>query len=558
MYRLLIADDERHIVEWLMELFKAQTDMELEIYSCFSGIDVLKILENMRIDIILLDIKMPGLNGLEVAEKVMNNWPSCRIIFLTGFVSFDCVYQVNKQKNITYLLKTEDDDEIIKAVKTAIDSINRDMKSVEIINEVQAKEEILRHLIERNLLEGIVKGRPYEEVKNLMLWYDQKFNFSLAEPVFLLYAKLKTQRSSRFITDDSKHIIKLRHLTKKLLNKMFKFSILDLNNTTLLWFIQPAGSLSDFSIHPLQYLKESLDGFVISCKKYFHLDTLFLLYSKPVSWDMVPNVYELLNQYSMDSSSLGEKYQSFGMIFGEKEENSLLCQNRKLFQKSDVKKILNELNSYLYQGEKKRFFTIFNELSCLSHKVNSMHYLPMIEIYQTVSLIFTGYINQFHLLEKVSAKIRIYPLYYINEFTDWKEAFLYLEQLAHIIFELVSIEQMDNTQRLMVTITHYINNHLSEPLTLTRISDYVNYNSSYISRLFKQNMNMNFSEFINEKRMEKAKELLKTTNKKVDVISKEVGFDNSKYFFRVFREATGMSPREYRIQNNKASRVLQS
>lgn len=548
MYKLLIADDEHHIVNWLENLFEEQTDLDLEIYKCYSGTEALHIIDTLKIDVILLDIKMPGYSGLEVADKTMENWPNCRIIFLTGHSNFEYIYHVNKHTNVTYLLKTEDDEEIIRSVTAAIHAIDHERKNVEIINESQAKEKILQHLLERNLLNDILKGKPYQEVQNMMQWYNQEFPFSLNESVYLLYVQLKSQRSSKFISDDRKNIIKLMHLTEQLLNNKFQFSLLDLDNSTLLWFLQPNHSQFENNLQPLQYLKECLDDFVTAFKNNFSLDTVFILYSKSVSWDYVSPVFKLLNQYAT-SLAPGHTPNSFGMLFGDKEEATLLQQNKESFQTSNMKKLMSELNTHLYQGESERFHVALKELISYSAKVPSMHYLPMIEIYQTLSLMFTSYICLYNLSEKLAIQIGIYPLYYINDFANWNEAFAYMVQLAQVIFNLISNEQLDNTQKLMVTITNYINNHISEPLTLTIISESVNYNSSYISRLFKQKMGTNFSEYITHARMEKAKELLQTTSKTIEMISREVGFDNSKYFFLVFKKAFGTSPKEYRGLN---------
>lgn len=73
MNRLLIVDDEHHIVNWLAELFESCTELDLEIMKAYSGYETLQLLENYKMDIILLDIQMPGISGLEVAEKALTD-----------------------------------------------------------------------------------------------------------------------------------------------------------------------------------------------------------------------------------------------------------------------------------------------------------------------------------------------------------------------------------------------------------------------------------------------------------------------------------------------------
>lgn len=79
--RLLIVDDEHHIANYLATLVEEHLKGDLEICKSYSGIDALEILGTMKIDLMLLDINMPGMSGLELAEKTVKNWPECHIIF---------------------------------------------------------------------------------------------------------------------------------------------------------------------------------------------------------------------------------------------------------------------------------------------------------------------------------------------------------------------------------------------------------------------------------------------------------------------------------------------
>ena len=86
-------------------------------------------------------------------------------------------------------------------------------------------------------------------------------------------------------------------------------------------------------------------------------------------------------------------------------------------------------------------------------------------------------------------------------------------------------------------------------VTLTDLSKEFFMNSSYVSQIFKQRTGQNFSEYLTQVRMQKAVQLLATTDEKIYVISAEVGYANTKYFIRAFRSYYRMSPSEYREQN---------
>ncbi|HWT75256.1 MAG TPA: AraC family transcriptional regulator [Mobilitalea sp.] len=135
------------------------------------------------------------------------------------------------------------------------------------------------------------------------------------------------------------------------------------------------------------------------------------------------------------------------------------------------------------------------------------------------------------------------------DFVKWEEAFSYLAKIVDAIFEMSTQTNTDKNQKLINSIKNYIRLHLSEDLTLTTISDYVNYNSSYVSRLFKQTTGLSLSDYINQCRLNKAKELLMKTNDTIQVIAQKAGFDTSQYFSMVFRKAVGLTPRDFRNPN---------
>ena len=547
IHRLLIVDDEHHVVDWLVDLFDEQDDLELEIYKAYSGLEALKILEGLKIDIILMDIKMPGISGLEAADKIIVAWPDCRIIFLTGYSNFDYIYRANKLKNVTYLLKTEDDEGIIAAVTVAIQLIEKELKNTELINQESFKEKMLQHLLQRELLKDIVMGKHLKEIKESIKLYEQEFYLDITKPVYLIYAKLKSNYPSRYFVDNSNYLVKLMQLTEKILHQKFKYEIIDVDKTTILWFFQPTTETLEQSLQsPLLYLKEIFDHFIIACEQNLPCNVVLLLYPKIVTWNLVSNIYELLNQYSLNSTHIQASTHTFGMIFSAKEEQDFLVQLKENALPLDMSKLLKELTSYLYQGESEDFFTVLNQIKGSCQQIQSMHHLPMIELYQKIALIFTSYINQYDLSEQIATQIGIYPLYYFNNFKVWNESFIYLENLSHIIFQLHSSEQIAKNQKLILNIKQYIKNHLANDCTLTNISEKVNYNSSYISRFFKQGTGMSLSNYIVHARIDKSKELLLNSNLTVQSIACQVGFDTSQYFSLVFKKTVGMTPREYR------------
>lgn len=551
MKRLLIVDDEHHIVNWLVELFEEQTEMDLTIFKAYSGLEAINILEVTKINIILLDINMPGINGLELADKILSDWPGSRIIFLTGFNNFDYIYYANKHNNISYLLKTEPDEEIIKAVSNAVNSIDLEIRNIELQNQMIHKEKLLNYLFQRDFLKDIILGKPLKQIKEHMDWFGYHFQLDLSKSIFLLYGKYNTKNNSPFCYEHNNFILMMMQITEQVLYNKFNYAILASDNTTVLWFLQPSASFIENNRQsPVVYIKECFDELIFSVQNNMSSEIMLLLYHKEISLAITGNIYQLLNQY-ISSSSPAFITRSFGMLFGDNEERLINEHNKKLIRFNQWDEQLNHLQDYLSHGKQHEFLKVLRDISLSSNHIKSMHYLPLISIYQRISSIIIKFISQWNLNEEIAPRIGLYPLFYIKDFKSWAEAFYYLEKIVFVVFDLSSHVHMDKNQKLISAIENYIKEHLSEDLTLTVISDYVNYNSSYVSRLFKQTTGLSLSDYIKLCRLNKAKDLLNKTDDTVQVIAQKVGFDTSQYFSMVFRKSTGISPRDFRNQVQK-------
>lgn len=110
--------------------------------------------------------------------------------------------------------------------------------------------------------------------------------------------------------------------------------------------------------------------------------------------------------------------------------------------------------------------------------------------------------------------------------------------------------KMDSTKDTIRKAITYIDQHLKDELTLKDVASHVHLNPSYFSVLFKEQANLNFSEYVTRRRIQRAKELLVSTNLPINEIAEEVGYKTSKYFIKIFKEIEGITPSTYRKMSN--------
>lgn len=287
MKQLLIVDDEHHIVNWLADLFEG-LHLDLSIYTAYNGEDALQLLRNIKIDIVLLDIRMPGMNGIEVSENILADWPGCHIIFLTGYNQFDYIYYANKHKQIDYLLKTECDEEIIRAVTNAIEAIDNEQKQREMSIQATSKEQLINHLFQRKYLrklfmEGsLIESNAYTTIPDSPLRIDQ--------PVLLLYGKIYSPAADSYYDQFYEMISRSIQVMEQVLYHKFHYAMLDYDESTIVWFLQPTAEFTERnSQSPLQYIKECFDDIISFYKRNSSCEIMLLLYHEEVAWKDVHN-----------------------------------------------------------------------------------------------------------------------------------------------------------------------------------------------------------------------------------------------------------------------------
>ena len=121
-YRILIVDDEPHVINMLIGLLE-KTGEDFDILYANNGQDALEIIKKGRIDVLVTDIQMPGMNGVELVRAANSFWVNSRVIFFTAYPEFSYAYEAFKENAADYILKTESDayiaDKILAVCRSA-------------------------------------------------------------------------------------------------------------------------------------------------------------------------------------------------------------------------------------------------------------------------------------------------------------------------------------------------------------------------------------------------------------------------------------------------------
>lgn len=541
---ILIVDDERYIVNYLLSLVEENIKEEVYIEKAYSAPEALNILSATKIDLILLDIHMPGCTGLELAKKVKSSWPRCHIIFLTAYDNFEYVYQANHFASTSYLLKTESDETILTEIQKHIDLINQESQTAVLINDARNKDRLLTHLLQQNILMELVSGHDLTHMKNELQLTGSDFQLDLSKPVYMGYMSVHLRTIDEYQSNLSSLILAYLGPIEKLLNGSFCSSVLNLKHGRMLLFFQPNDDFRNAVQSELAFLKGFAEDLMNYSVTVLHWNLNLVLYPDAVKWNQVSNTYYQLIQHP-EIQNLKTNWPSSSVTVYTKKEASNLLPKTSPDAKGQTERQLQALSFSLYQNTPAEYYKALDQLAKECCTLKSMHSLDAIHIYLCISTALISHISLYHLQEKLAARIAVYPLYHLAEFTTWEEAFRYLKEFSKHMFDLLSANASDKSETVIRKIKDYIKEHLSESISLSSLSAIVNYNETYISRLFKQSTGVKLSEYIYQERIAKAKYLLSTSCDSMQAIAAAIGFDSPQYFSLVFKKSVGITPSEY-------------
>ncbi|MEN0645245.1 response regulator [Alkalicoccobacillus gibsonii] len=532
MFRLLIVDDEEIITDALYDVFCELMPEQLDVCKAYSGEEALDWMSRTRIDIVLTDISMPGLSGLQLVERIQDYWPRCKIILLTGYNNFEYIYKAMQMHHVRYLLKTEGFEKIKETVRKVIKEIKQSHLEQYLLEQTDeqrlgyefvAQGDFMRHVLERSTLACEDKLRLTSEFEQL--------NISLhpMEDVYLVLANIeyspKTSYSQRSNTLVRVRLIWDQHLYKQL----HSIGIVD-RYGGLVWFVQSRHSHQRTLSQLFKYMEGSLELIQEECLDSLDLKIQFTISTDFTQWEDITKKYEKLRQSQL--LRVGGDYREILKEYADTDKN--VKSGMQSYQKIEL------LTSYLEGNREKEFFIEVKEIQSYAE---CRHYSQMMEGYFSIALVLYSFI-QSNGLDKTF--LNTDKLLKLDEHSYLSEGYDYLNEVAKEIFRQKQNESKDRASLMIDRITLYIEDNLSADLSLVRLAEIHFFNPSYLSHLFKQEKGINLSEYIDRCRLRKAKDLLQNGNLKIREVSQLVGYHTAHSFTRFFKKSTGQTPKEYR------------
>ncbi|MEK0314884.1 response regulator [Cohnella sp. 56] len=553
MYRMLIVDDEPIIVEGLSELFSSQSDYPLEVYEAFDGPEALAIVRKLRIDILLTDIEMPEMNGIELQKEVLRLWPRCKSIFLTGYNEFDYIQSSIRGGAIDYVLKTEGDESIVASVEKAIDVITEEVTYEGLIESARSSLKLALPALRKEYLTGLLEGEHSPPAVRRERFAQLEVPLDPDLPVVMAVGRIDRWREDATGGDKVLFAYSINNIFEEFVAQEFDLTHFRGDHERLIWLLQPktesgyrqaisgkpalhtgAEAAADPEADLHAYLLGMLESVQTACSRYLKLACSFVVSAEPFEWDALSSKYERLSQLFGRGLGLGSQ-----MLLSDDRAKESGDEKAR----SKVKRI-RLLDQYLMQKERAKFEQLFDEITEAVGEPAVLEAGLPLEVFYELSAIFIPHLNRFEALGAAGGIPG--KLFSIREHRSWREASEFFRELADLLFERMEGGNEQETSEVVEQIHGYVEENIEGDLSLNRLAEHVFLTPFYLSRLYKQKTGHSISDYITRTRIERAKMLLGESALKIHEVGMRIGYDSASYFTRFFKKMTLLTPQEYR------------
>lgn len=550
MIRLLIVDDEPIIVNSMYQLFREAIHLDIEIYRAYTVYEALDILQQHRIDLVLSDIRMPGLSGIELQKTIIDKWPKCQIIFLTGYDEFEYAKQAIRNGGVAdYLLKHEDDDIILQSVEKAVASIEKQALTDSYALQSREKLQMALSAVQKNVLLDLVYGKP---APALLAGKFEQMEIPLRadQPVYLSIGRVDARAYPEDDKDRELLAFAVQNVVDEYLSAAGICVSVAFGHRQLLWLMQPerlpeepeAGDAEPAWKLLMAKVRGLLEDAQAACKQVLKVSVSFAMSDEPTAWDHFGTRF---NYLKMLLGHGGDGKRELLIQEGNKLGDVEIDRNRRHFADSQqLRKQLGQLEDDLESGQEEAFMALYGQI--MNGDAAPRSHTDQLELFYSMSLYLLSYANRTGLLHVLSSRMNIGKMTQYDAHDTWDSVVDYFADFARLLFANRQSSPEMYAQRTIQNIHQYVQNHLDQELTLTNLAAHVNHSPAYLSRLYKKETGVTLFNYITDCRMAKAKELLAGTAMKIHKIATAVGYESPPQFTRSFKKWFKMTPQEYR------------
>lgn len=536
MIKVVLVDDETLVKVGLKSLVNWEK-LGFEIAAEGSnGENGLALIKEHNPQLVITDIVMPKMDGIEMMRLAKEYDPNLQVIVLSSYDEFELVRKAMKLGAWDYILKLNISSESLQEVLEKVSEVilSADEKKPEASRDSYDywSLEAIRQVFLKSIIENMLEDRVSIEDKLPLMDFklnEDRLRLGIIDTNLCTFSDKYSQEQDIKLIDHT-----LTDLLAEIGNEFF-------NNYILKWsFGQYVMVFSDDGTEDEVLIKKRIDsmfGTIIEMiKKYVNLDTAIGVSEVCKGYKSLPLAFEQAGTALEDMFYCG--YGSI-LYFSMHESNIDFSEHADTLS-FDLKEELPRLLMHSdISGINSLFMRIQNDLS--SKKIEKSN------IYKLCSQLL--FLCDIHLKDiwKKSARTDEdhYKINIVNSMRTLGEISIWLNEFRARIIHVLSEQNKDEKHVLVTRAKKHISENCIGPVNLKNVADHLNISAGYLSGLFPRYTGMNFTEYVNKVKIEKAQQLIRQGSHKIYEISYMLGYDNACYFSKVFKKVAGCTPTEY-------------
>lgn len=529
MYRILLADDEGIVINSLEFIIEKNFSGKCELESVKTGRDAIEAAESFRPDIIFMDIQMPGINGIDAMREIREQFPHIVFIVLTAYDKFDYAKEAINLGVLEYLNKPVNQKVVVDVINRAMEEISARRERRKQDLQVKERMETVMPVIENGFIYSILFQERFEEdienYKNL-LGITTLYGYMLA---VVFGERQQGNYMTNAVGTSVKAQIDYYSKVREILKETFQGCVVGNVSANKIPVFMPANELR------MTY-NERIDMIEKSRKAVREMNKITGM-SFRIGMGRVGKLKDTLQSYD---DALKALYSTRGSVAHvddlpialEYEENYPIDTEEAVFEKLRDGKI----EECLAQADK-----FFDWMASQYGDDEMSIKLKVLEFVMNAESIM--YRNGGGVYRFDSRKDYLQEVFYMQGYETLKK--WYMDKMREVAGNMAAGSE-NRTTHLIRQAQEYIENNYNRDISLDEVSRNLNISPYYFSKLFKEETGGNFVEYVTERRINQAKNLLKNPDKSIKEICMEVGYSDPNYFSRIFKRYQGVSPTEYK------------
>ncbi len=527
MYKVMLADDEGIVIDSMKFIIEKEFGDECVIEYAKTGRSVIELAEKFRPDIAIMDIQMPGINGIEAMKEIRQSNSNVIFIVISAYDKFDYATEAIRLGVLEYLTKPMERTKLVTVLRKAMDIVEKER--VRRSNDLMIKEklETVVPIIESGLIYNILLREHFEEdIENYktMLGIEQDYAYMIA-------VVCGDEQEGNHMTNAVGSSVRMQKHYQEVRESLKEYfqCIVGTVMANKLAVLVPCGEghleynerieLIEKARELVRKLRRKTDiSFRIGIGKAREIQNLSESYS------------EALNALLITTGSVAH---ADDLPIGcDYEEDYPVHLEKKLFEEVEKGDVNNALIS---AGS---FFDWMAETSPSSLMEIRTKVLEFVLWAEHLAYDKGGMTYQFH-----SRQDYLPALMGMTQLSQMKVWFI--DKIMESCRNVLS-KRAEKSNSVIETAKEYIKNNFNKDISLDDVSRVVDISPYYFSKIFKEDTGENFIEYLTAIRMQKAKELLGTTEYSMKEICSMVGYSDPNYFSRSFKKNVGVTPTEYK------------